>query len=75
MVDHPITIGGGTDLSLLAFVDEETAVGSRPIGVGGQFLVQLPQGAFLGEEKGGHSGAKVFALASLLGGTEQCLVS
>ena len=39
--------GGRTDLPLLGFVDEETAVGSESVGLGGQFLVQLPQRPFL----------------------------
>ena len=49
VVDDPIPVRGRTDLPLLRFVNEEAAVGSRPVGLGGQFLVQLPQLPFLVE--------------------------
>ncbi len=73
VVDHPIPIRGRTDLPLLGFVDEEAAVGSRPVGLGGQFLVQLPQLAFEVEVERGHGGAEAFASAGFLGGTQQRL--
>jgi hypothetical protein len=73
MVDDPIPVRGRTDLPFLGFVDEEAAVGSWSVGVGGQFLVQRPQRPFLIEVKCGHGRAESLALARLLGGTEQAL--
>ena len=57
--------GGRTDLPLLGFVNEEAAVGSRSVGLGRQFLVQLPQRPFLIEVKRGHGRPE--ALANSLG--------
>ena len=73
VVDDPIPVRSRTDLPLLRFVNEEAAVGTRSIGLGGQFLVQLPQRPFLVEVERGHGGAEAFAFAGLLGGTQQSL--
>ena len=72
-MDDPIPVRGRTDLPLLGFVDEEAAVGSRSVGLGGQFFVQLPQRPFLVEVECGHGGAEAFAFAGLVGGTQQRL--
>jgi hypothetical protein len=72
-VDDSIPVRGRTDLALLRFVNEEAAVGSRSIGLGGEFFVQLPQRPFLIEVERGHGGAEGFAFAGGVGGVEERL--
>jgi hypothetical protein len=70
---HPIPVRGRTDLSLLRLVDEETPVGTGPVSLRGQFLVQRPQLVFEVEMKRCHGGPEALSLAGLLGGPEQVL--
>ena len=65
MVDNSIPVRGRTDLAFLGFVNQEAAVTSGAVRLGGQFLVQLPQGPFLIEVERSYSRTKAFASARL----------
>src|SRR5262245_17463663 len=71
VVDDPIPVRGGPDLSGFRLADDEGAIGSGPVGLRGQFLVQRPQFGFEVEVEGGHAGPEALALAGLLGGTQE----
>lgn len=73
VVDDAIPVRGGADLPGLRLADNEGAIGPGPVGLRGQLLVQLPQFGFEVEVEGGHAGPKAFALAGLLGGTQERL--